>query len=288
MFLKSVPFLFVLLWSTGFIGAKYGLPYIEPFSFLAIRFCITLLLLLAVLFYLKPKFPKNLKSYTDIFISGALIHGGYLGGVFSAIKLGVPAGIIAVVVGLQPVLTTLIIYRLSSPSLLAISLVGFIGLILVVINENTLLNTTNMLIYIPGLIALISITLGTLHYKKHSTDIDFITGIFLQYLPTVIIFVGLAIMFETHATIEWTTDLIFALLWLSIVLSIGAVLLMSMLYKHNSANTAANYFFLVPPVTLIEGYVLFDERLSLLNIVGIGLVVFSIYMSNRYMAGGKS
>ena len=284
---KLIPVLFVLLWSTGFIGAKYGLPYSEPYTFLATRFVLTLLIAFSLLFFWKTKFPQKSLTYLHVFISGILIHAGYLGGVFSAIKLGVPAGITAVIVGLQPVLTTFVIYRFSSPLATFLSLIAFCGLVLVVLDFNSVsVFAEDITIYIPAAVALLSITFGTLYYKKYCSEVAFLTGIILQYIPTVLIFFVLSYIFEAESKIIWSWEFIFALLWLSIVLSIGAILLMGELYKRNSADTAANYFFLVPPVTLLMGYMLFDETINLYNIAGIVLIIFSIYFSKK-IGNGK-
>lgn len=288
MLIRCLPLIFAFLWSTGFIGAKYGLPYIEPFSLLAIRFVITLVFLGLIIALLKPGFPAVPARYGQVAVAGLLIHGFYLAGVFVAIKWGMPAGMAAVIVGVQPVLTVLLTNRGQSPRLLLMSAVGFIGLFLVLLREGQadLANAAASLpwtTYMPVVIALIAITLGTLYQKRYCADIHIVTSAFLQYIPTTLFFLVLAYGVErgSWAVITWHPQLIFAILWLVIVLSIGAVMLMNLLYRHHSANTAASYFYLSPPFALMLGYLLFDEAVSAINLLGIVLVAISIYGVTR-------
>lgn len=280
MLTKTLPFTFAFLWSTGFIGAKYGLPYIEPYSFLAIRLAITLVILFMIIVILKPVFPNRQRTYIDIFISGVLIHAAYLGGVFTAIKLGLPAGITAVIVGLQPIITIVYAHGFKSPMALLTSAFGFIGLILIVTDSNLLLGI-GLEPLLPCLLALVGITFGTIYQKQRCSETHIIVIAFLQYIPSLLIFGALAYSFESEQTIIWSSELIYALLWLSIILSIGAILLMSLLYKHNSASIAANYFYLAPPFALLQAYFFFDERINMLKLVGIALVVVSIYLTGN-------
>jgi drug/metabolite transporter (DMT)-like permease len=276
------PILFPLLWSTGFIGAKYGLPYIQPFSFLTLRFLMVLILFGGIILMLRPAMPKSLGVVKAVFISGLLIHGIYLGGVFVSIKLGMPAGIAAVIVGAQPVLTVLFASKFSSIKLLLVALLGFVGLLLVLSVESSVdEKPLVMLTYLPVILSLLAITYGTIYQKKHCSDVHIISQAFLQYIPTGILFLLAALIFESGSftSVVWHIDLFFALFWLAIVLSIGAVLLMNVLYQNNSANVAASYFYLSPPCTLIIAYFLFDEQLTLLNLLGICLVVLSVYLT---------
>jgi drug/metabolite transporter (DMT)-like permease len=280
--IKFSPILFPLLWSTGFIGAKYGLPYIQPFSFLALRFLVVLILFGGIILVLRPAMPKSLGVVRAVFVSGLLIHGIYLGGVFLSIKLGMPAGIAAVMVGGQPVLTVLLANGLSSMKLLLVALLGFMGLLLVLSVESSGNDKPFvMLTYLPVIVSLLAITYGTIYQKEYCSNVHIISQAFLQYIPTGILFLLASLVFESGSftAIIWHADLFFALFWLAIVLSIGAVLLMNVLYQNNSSNVAASYFYLSPPCTLIIAYFLFDEQLSLLNLLGICLVVLSVYLT---------
>lgn len=276
------PLLFPLLWSTGFIGAKYGLPYIQPFSFLALRFTIVLLLFGVLILVLRPAMPKSLAVYRAVFLSGLLIHGVYLGGVFFAIKLGLSAGIAAVIVGIQPLLTLLLANRFSSIKLLSVALLGFIGLLLVLSSEGSKDNASiGFLAYLPVVLSLFAMTYGTIYQKNNCSNVHIISSAFLQYIPTGILFILASVIFEKNAftAIVWHGELLFALFWLSVVLSIGAVLLMNILYQNNSVNVAASYFYLSPPFALIMAYFLFDEELTRLNALGIFFVALSVYLT---------
>lgn len=275
-----LPILFAALWSTGFSSAKLGLPYIQPYSLLAIRFVLTLILLGGIVLLLKPPMPQTRRGYIDVFISGLLIHAAYLGGVFTAIKLGLPSGITAVVVGLQPVLTTLITQRFQSAAAIITSVLGFVGLLLVVSGGKFDAAELDAQLYLPALISLLGITLGTLYQKKHCADFHVLTITFLQYLPTVLVFSILAFSLE-HEPIVWHSNLIISITWLVLVLSIGAIMLMSYLYQHNSASLVANYFYLAPPLALIQGYFMFDESIGAVNLLGMILIVAAIYLSPK-------
>ncbi|MGH1428063.1 MAG: DMT family transporter [Arenicella sp.] len=291
MLLRLLPFAFVLFWSTGFIAAKYGLPYAGPYTFLAARFILVLIMLAVIVVLFKSRLPNNKASYFHLFVVGMTVQVMYLGGVFSAIKLGLPAGITAVIVGMQPILTAFIIHRFSSLSVIITTIVGFLGLLLVVIDfgawqsglTRQLETNVDWLMYVPSLIALFGITFGTLYQKKFCADVPVIVNAFIQFIPTCVVFIILAFLFEAEPSIQidWHPNFMLALLWSVIVLSIVSILLMNLLYQHNSASSAASYFYLTPPVALVMSYFLFDETISVLNFIGIALVVVSVYMSNK-------
>ena len=165
MFVRMLPLLFALLWSTGFIGARFGLPYIKPFTFLAIRFLIAIVMLFGLIVFLKLKFPRFNRGYFHVIGSGLLIHAAYLGGVFYAIKIGLPVGDTAMVVGMQPILTVLVTHKSSLIKMLLASLLGFIGLLCVIYNSSSLFSVDwHMLL--PALAALVGITFGTIYQKR--------------------------------------------------------------------------------------------------------------------------
>lgn len=289
MLIRILPFMFAILWSTGFIGAKYGLPYIEPFTFLAVRMVLAVLLIGVIIIIISPPLPQNKQQYFQLMVAGILIHAFYLGGVFSAIQFGIPAGTTAVIVGMQPLLTVFLVQGFSSIKLILVSLLGFIGLLFVLFKGDvseieTLSNTSSQLYaYLSAVIALLGITFGTLYQKKHCDQVNTISSAFIQYLPTGLIFCILALILESEniADINWNIHLFFALFWLVVILSIGAVMLMNLLYQHNSASSAASYFYLSPAFALIISYFMFDEALNSINIVGIVLIAVSLYLTAR-------
>lgn len=276
---KIAPFLFVWLWSTGFIGAKYGLPYIEPFFMLFVRFCFVILIFLILINIYRSTWLNRTQSIQQIFI-GTLIHGGYLGGVFLAIKLGIPAGITAIIVGLQPIVTTLIGRLFLNQSLTGKQsiglLLGFVGISLVIL-ENASIDTQNMNIMGLGacLVALISISLGTILQKQLAGNVSLLTGSFYQYIGAIIVIALLTFSMESQDVI-YTTELFIAMAWLVIGLSVLAILLLMYMIREGEVSKVTSYFYLVPPVAVIQSWLLFDERLGVLAIVGSILTVIGV------------
>lgn len=281
------PWLFVLLWSTGFIGARFGLPFIEPFTFLAIRFAIAAALLAALAAALRAPWPASPTALRHVAVAGLLLHAGYLGGVFFAIDRGMPAGLSALIVSLQPILTALIAGRalgevVSGRQWLGL-LLGLAG-VAMVLGEKLVapgagpppVTAASMT---AAVVALVSTTLGTIYQKRHGARMPLLSGTALQYVAAGLAVGALALFFEARA-ITWAPQLIFAMLWLVFALSIGAILLLMLLLRLNSAARVASLFYLVPPATAIEAYLLFGERMgpvALLGLVvasiGVGLVV---------------
>ena len=279
---KVLPFIFALLWSTGFIGARFGLPYIEPFTFLSIRFFVAICVLLLLIVALKIKFPKVSSAYLHVFASGIVTHVAYLSGIFFAIKLGMPPGEVAIIVGMQPILTALISNRVKILPIVFTSIIGFLGLILVLkTNSTTVVITTKTLF--AAVIALFGITLGNIYQKNKCRDFHIITLAFLQYLPVLVIFVVLSCFFEKNQIIVWNHQLIFAIAWLSLVLSCGTILLMAFLYRKHSSTKAASFFYLAPPLALIQGHLFFGELINLVNMMGMILIVISLYLTNKIL-----
>ena len=276
---KIAPFLFVWLWSTGFIGAKYGLPYIEPFFMLFIRFCFVILIFLILINIYKSKWLNQTQSLQQVFI-GTLIHGGYLGGVFFAIKLGVPAGITAIIVGLQPIVTSGIGYLFLKQSLnvrQAIGLLlGFIGVSLVIL-EKASVDTQNMdpLGLFACFIALFCISLGTVLQKKLASNVSLLTGSFYQYIGAIIIVALITFSMEQQIVV-YTSELFIAMAWLVIGLSVFAVLLLLYMIKEGEVAKVTSYFYLVPPAAVIQSWLIFDERLGILAIIGSLLTVIGV------------
>jgi drug/metabolite transporter (DMT)-like permease len=281
------PWLFVLLWSTGFIGARFGLPFIEPFTFLSIRFLIAASLLAGLALALRAPWPSSRLQVRHIAVAGLLLHAGYLGGVFFAIDRGMPAGISALVVSLQPILTALLAGRIlgeqvSGRQWLGL-LLGLLGVAMVLgerlIAPGAGLPPITLASFTAVVVALFSTTLGTIYQKRHGAGMPLLSGTALQYVAAGLLVGPLALLFETRA-ITWAPQLIFAMLWLVCVLSIGAILLLMLLIRANSTARVASLFYLVPPATAIQAYLLFGERLgplALLGLVvatlGVGLVV---------------
>ena len=275
----------MLLWSTGFIGAKYALPYIEPFNLLFIRVALTLVILLFLIHWRDSVWPSASQAGHQMVV-GALVHAGYLGGVFAAIEWQMPAGIAALIVGLQPLLTAVLGHFWLGGSLrqsqwLGLAL-GLLGIALVITNGEFSHMAFNLQPAALAAIvtALFAISLGTLYQKRFGGSTSLLTGSFYQYLATALIMLLLTQATES-GHIDWSTTLILALAWLVLVLSVAAILLLMFMIREGQSARVASYFYLVPPITALEAWVLFDESLGTLSLVGMAVVVLGVFLTLR-------
>ncbi|MCM2287889.1 MAG: DMT family transporter [Sulfuritalea sp.] len=279
---RSVPLLFVLLWSTGFIGAKFGLPHAEPLTFLLIRYLLVLALMSLVALAMRAPWPRDPRQWFHIGVAGLLVHGVYLGGVFMSISKGLPAGVASLVVGIQPLLTAVGAGWLLKEAVLArqwVGLVlGFVGVAMVV--SGKLGSGFGLDALWPALAALAGITVGTLYQKRFCHSFDWRTGAIAQFLPTAIA-TAIAVSLTENFRVEWAPDFIFALAWLVLVLSVGAISLLNMLIRRGSAVNLASLFYLVPPCTALIAWLLFDERLAGMALVGMALAVWGVYLARK-------
>jgi drug/metabolite transporter (DMT)-like permease len=280
------PLLFVLLWSTGFIGAKFGLPDAEPLTFLSVRYLIVLVLMAGIAWVMKAPWPKTPRAWLHIGVSGLLVHAVYLGGVFTAIAHGLPAGVTALVVGLQPILTalgagTLLGERVEPRQWMGLAL-GFVGVGLVVAHKVVASTSSEglALMLVPAVVALVGITAGTLYQKRFCPSFDLRTGSVIQFLPTLAVTAVAAFATETMQ-VRWTGSFIFALGWLVFVLSLGAVSLLNLLIRRGSAVNVASLFYLTPPTTALIAWALFGETLTGLSLAGMVVAVFGVWLARR-------
>lgn len=276
-----IPLLFVTLWSTGFIAAKYGLPAAEPFTFLGVRMLIVVLALGVLIPLFRVRWPGRPRDYLHIAVVGVLVHGVYLGGVFSAIYRGVDAGLSALIVGLQPLVTVLLSAVWLREDLGRLKMLGmFIGLagITIVIGERGIgisgVSATGLGLCVASLLA---ISYGTLYQKRFCTDFDLLPGVLVQYVAAGVFYWVLAFTLESR-DIYWSPRFVLALGWLVLVLSLGAVLLLMWLIRHGEAGRVASLFYLVPPLVAVEAWLLFGERLSAVAVGGIALCVLGVAM----------
>lgn len=279
---RVYPLLFVFLWSTGFIGAKYGLPHAGPLSFLFVRYLAVIALMTAIALLTRAPWPKEPMQWLHIGVSGLLVHAIYLGGVFIAIKQGLPAGVTALVVGMQPLLTALgagwlLGERVVGRQWLGLAL-GFVGVALVVSGKLGGVAAGPMLV--PAFCALLGITCGTLYQKRFCARFDLRTGSVIQFVPTALATLPVILLFEGFHVV-WTGDFIFALAWLVLVLSIGAISLLNLLIRSGSAVNVASLFYLTPLSTALIAFLMFDEKLSWLAMLGMGLAVSGVYLVGR-------
>lgn len=288
LWIKATPVLFVLLWSTGFIGAKFGLPYAEPYTFLFVRFICTLVLLYVLIRILGEHWPTEPMLWFHIAVVGVLVHGIYLGAVFTAIGLGMPAGVTALIVGLQPLVTAGLARswlgeQISRRQWVGI-VMGLIGIVLVMGEKLDLANPEALFVgfgwaaVVSAFSALLGISIGTIYQKRHCTSMPLITGTFIQYLGAAVVLGVGAMLFETRE-IEWSPTFIGALLWLIFGLSIAAILLLMTLIRRGEASRVASLFYLVPPVTALEAWILFGERLGPMALIGIAVAVSGVALA---------
>ncbi|GAA0786259.1 DMT family transporter [Roseibium denhamense] len=276
---KTAPAIFVLLWSTGFVGSKLGAPYIDPMVFLTIRFLAVLPVMLVLGLFLARSWPKSAVAIIHCIVTGMLVHGLYLGGVFWAIKQGMPAGASSIIVGLQPVLTALIAVlilreKISGRHWLSMA-IGIAGLMLVLGPRMDLSGAGITPVTIAAVVgAVLAISLGTVYQKRFVPSTDLIAATLWQYVGALFVTLPLS-LFESWQ-ISWTGDLIFAMAWLVLVLSIGAVLLLMLLIRQGAVSSVASLFYLVPVATVIESYFLFGETLSIVQVAGMTLVVGAV------------
>jgi drug/metabolite transporter (DMT)-like permease len=275
------PGLFVVLWASGFIGAKFGLPYVEPLTFLTLRM-VALVVILGVLSLItRPQWPDAV-GFRHSVIAGLLVHGVYLGGVFIAIRHKLPAGLSALVVSLQPVLTSTIANRLLGERVVARQWIGLtLGLlgVYLVVADKAVTGEATALGWVAAFSALIGITIGTLYQKRYGGGIDWRCALTIQYAAAGILFISGAVLFENR-TIHWSVELIGALAWLVFVLSLGAVWLLYFMIKHAAATRVTSLFYLTPAVTALMAWFMFGERLGVLALIGMAICVTGVFLVN--------
>jgi drug/metabolite transporter (DMT)-like permease len=275
-----IPWLFVLLWSSGFIGSKLGVPYAEPFTFLTFRYVIVLLVLVPIAFLTRAPWPKTKSQLAHVAFAGLLIHATYLSGCVYALKLGLPAGIVSLIVSLQPLLTAafagVMLGERVGPRQWAGLALGFIGTIMVVAHKTG--SGLTLGATVAAVAALLGITVGTLWQKRFCPTFDLRTSTIVQYAASLIITVVLAVSLETME-VQWTGQFIFALLWVALVLSIGAISLLNHLIRSGTAVNVASLFYTVPAVTALMAWAIFRETLTGLSLAGMAVAVLGVWLA---------
>jgi len=283
MLKKLAPGLFVFLWSTGFIGVKYGIPYAPPFYFIAIRMAIAACLLFIAISFLRKSQPITRAIIWPSTLIGLTLRSAYLGGCFFAVSRGMPAGVAALIVSLQPVLVSLFAAKylnepLKARAVLGLTL-GLVGLFVVVsprINM-TGANAISLVAVAASVIGLLGGTSGTILQKKYGGAIPTLAGTSIQYAATALVLLVLALLFE-EPNITWSAEFIGAMTWLVLALSFGAILLLFFLLSQGSAASVSSLYYLVPAVTAIIAYFLFDEHISSLSLIGTAITVVGVWL----------
>lgn len=276
---KFAPILFVALWSTGFVGAKYGLPYADPFIFLAVRVLIAAALLFAIAVIIKSPIAIGASAIRRSSLIGFFLHACYLGGVFFSISEGLPAGVAAVVTSVQPVLVSLLAVKVLGERLrgrqLAGLLLGLLGVVLVL--GPSFGQSIPVSAVIGIVIALVGSTMATLLQKKIGANVPLIAGTAYQYLASGLV-LAIAAVLTGGTHIQWSGKFIAAFIWLIAVLSVGAILLLLWLLNQGSAASVSSLLYLVPPATAIEAFFLFGEKVNTQGFLGIGVTALGVWL----------
>jgi drug/metabolite transporter (DMT)-like permease len=288
LFLRTAPFVFVLIWSTGWIVAGYAAPYADPLTFLAVRYACAALLVAAYALASGAKWPATATDWRHGIFSGVLLHGIYLGGVWWAVRHGLPAGISGLIAALQPILTALF-----APAILGerITLtrwggiaLGFLGIALVLQPKLAGVEPAALWgVLIPiliNIIAMVSVTAGSFYQKLFIGSGDLRTVTALQYVGALLFTLPLAIATE-KMEITWNLTMVLVLAWSVIALSLGAIGLMLMMIRKGAVSRIATLIYLIPPVVAIEAWILFGETLTLVQLAGMALTVLGVVLASR-------
>lgn len=287
---RYAPALFVFLWSTGFVGAKYIVPYAEPFTFLTIRYFLAALILFAIAYAFKQPLKLNRDQFKASFAVGMLLHVIYIGGVFYAVSLGVSAGISAVIVSIQPVLVSLLAVPLLGERLRWVQVVGlFLGvagialLLLPKVFQGDYTASTSLVGIAICVMALLGTSGGYLVQKKLGGEIPFLSGTGAQYAVSAIAFAILSFSTEEQV-IQWVPQFFFGLAWIVFMLSIASIVLLYGMLRTGSASKVSSLYYLVPPVAAIQAYFLFDEVIGIVGLLGMALAGLGVVLVMRQAA----
>ena len=281
---KHMPAVFVLIWSTGFIVARFGMPNSPPFSFLWFRYLFSITCFLAWIQWARVKWPQDKREWLHLSVTGVLMHAGYLGGVWAAVKAGMGSGLSALIVGLQPVLTAIWLSTHGGAANNAVSrrqwmglLLGFCGLLLVVwrkLTQGSALDHVTAVNLSFAVMALFAITLGTLYQKSFVKPCDVRTANTVQLMAAILVTTPLALL-ETEP-MQWNHELMGAMAWSVLGLTLGGSSLLYLLIQKGAAASVSSLMYLVPPCTAMMAWVLFDEPITVVTLMGIALTAWGV------------
>jgi drug/metabolite transporter (DMT)-like permease len=278
---RAAPAIFVVLWSTGFVATKYALNNAEPLTYLAIRMAVVVALMAVIVAVARPPWPGR-SGIVHSAVAGLLVHGFYLGGTAVAISHSIPAGLSALIPGLQPILTSTLANRWLGERVTPLQwtglLLGLAGVVLIL--HGRPMGGEAGWGWLASGVSLVSITLGTLYQRRYCGKIDWRAGNLVQYVAVTIFFGVAAALFENQV-VHWTREFVLAVAWLAIVLSIGSIGLLYWLIRRSAATSVASLFYLVPAVTAAMAYVLFGERLDAIAMAGMVACAAAVFLVNR-------
>lgn len=280
---RVAPGIFVLLWATGFLIAKLGVPYAQPMTILAIRFVLAAIMMAAIAALMRAPWPRSWKRIGHIAVVGILLHAVYLGGCYVAIYAGMPAGMAALIAGFQPILTATLAgpvlgERTRSLQWIGIA-VGFVGLMMV-LWERIAIDLSHPGALMFAILSLLGITSATIYQKRFCPSFDLRSGSAIQYIAASLVTVPLTLLIGV-GPIDWAPTFIFALAWLVIVLSGVSIALLTWMISRGAASKVASLFYLTPPIAAIGSYFWFGETLSALALAGMAVIVLGLYLLNR-------
>ena len=286
--IRAAPLTFALFWSSGFIVAKYVAPDADPFTFLAVRFALTILLLALIAIASHAPWPTSAREAGHSSVAGILLHGGCLGGVWWAVAQGLPAGISGLITAAQPLLTALLAAPLLGERITRwrwFGIVsGFVGIVLVFAPRLGAVDTAALgSVAAPMIVnfgATVSVTLGTFYQKRFVANADLRTGTCLQFVGALAVMAPLALATET-LRFDVTPTLLAALAWSVLVMSMAAIALLLLLIRRGEVSRVAALIYLVPPLAAAEAFVLFGERLDAVQIVGMAVTAMGVWLSTR-------
>lgn len=277
---RAAPALFVVLWSTGFIATKYVLRGAQPFTYLALRMAIVVGLMAIIAAIVRPRWPDR-SGVIHSLVAGLLVHGFYLGGTAVAIAHSIPAGLSALIPGLQPILTSTLANRWLGERVTPLQWIGLcLGLagVVLILHDRPMTGDAGWGWLASG-VSLVSITVGTLYQRRFCNGIDWRAGNVVQYIGVTVLFGMAALAFENN-DVRWSPEFALALAWLTVVLSIGTIGLLYWLIRHSAATSVASLFYLVPAVTALMAFVLFGERLDAIAIAGMAACAVAVFVVN--------
>ncbi len=282
---RLLPLFFVLIWSTGFIAARLVTPYADPLTFLCYRYLLTIVAFIAIAIALGAPWPRGVRAWANALIAGVLLQGIYLGGVFWAVRDGLPAGIAALVVGLQPLLTALLAFPLLGETVGARKWVGIVlgfGGALLVLEPRLAVDISQLAPapLIAVFASMLAITLGTIWQKRTGATADIRTNAAVQFIGAAFVTIPVALVIE-NGRFEMVWQTWAGLLWSSLGLSVGAISLLLFLIRRGSVASVASLFYLVPPVVALFAYLLFGETLNLLQVVGMVVAAIGVAVASR-------
>jgi drug/metabolite transporter (DMT)-like permease len=277
---RAAPALFVVLWSTGFIATKYVLRGAQPFTYLTLRMAIVVGLMAVIAAIARPRWPDRAGVIHSL-VAGLLVHGFYLAGTAVAIAHSIPAGLSALIPGLQPILTSTLANRWLGERVTPLQWIGLcLGLagVVLILHDRPMTGESGWGWLASG-VSLVSITVGTLYQRRFCNGIDWRAGNVVQYIGVTMLFGVGAVAFESNE-VRWSAEFALALAWLTVVLSIGTIGVLYWLIRHSAATAVASLFYLVPAVTALMAFVLFGERLDAVAIAGMAACAVAVFVVN--------